>query len=183
MLDPPAAAPEPAPRTPPVSGRACGSCTLCCKVYDIAELDKKAGAWCGHCEPGRGCRIHESRPRPCRDFDCLWLTQSWLGPEWKPDRARMVLSVDSGTRFLFVQVDPGAATAWRGAPYYGALKQWAAAAVSERRHVVVFLNKSATVILPDRDVPLGPLGPGDRIVARERRTGEGVTFDVERIAA
>jgi hypothetical protein len=47
----------------------------------------------------------------------------------------------------------------------------------------VFLNKSATVILPDRDVPLGIFAPGDRIVARERRTAQGVTVDIEKVAA
>ena len=47
----------------------------------------------------------------------------------------------------------------------------------------MFLNKSATVVLPDRDVPLGVLGPNDRIVARERKTAGGVTLDVEKVAA
>ncbi|MDB5510936.1 MAG: hypothetical protein JWR08_419 [Enterovirga sp.] len=111
------------------------------------------------------------------------MTQTWLGPEWKPDRAKMVLSVDPGTQFLFVQVDPGAPSAWRGDPYYRNLKQWAATGLAERRHVVVFHNKSATVVLPDRDVALGVLGPGDRIVARERRTAQGVTLDIEKVAA
>ena len=41
---------------------------------------------------------------------------------------------------------------------------------------MVFLNKSATVVLPDRDVPLGVFGPGDRIVARERQTPKGLTL-------
>ena len=177
MLDPVAFATEPAP------GRACGTCTLCCKVYDVPSLEKPAGTWCRHCKPGRGCGIHETRPQHCRSFYCLWMTQAWLGPEWKPDRSKMVLSVDPVTSFLFVQVDPGAANAWRGDPYYRNLKQWAAGAVTRQRHVVVFLNKSATVILPDRDVPLGVLGPGDRIVARERRTATGVTYDIEKVAA
>lgn len=177
MLDPAAFASAPA------QGRDCGSCTLCCKVYDVPSLEKPAGTWCRHCLPGRGCGIHETRPQHCRSFHCLWMTQTWLGPEWKPERAKLVLSVDPSTNFLFVQVDPGAPGAWRREPYYRQLKQWAAAAVNERRHVVVFLNKSATVVLPDRDVQLGVLGPGDRIVARERRTAQGVTLDVEKVAA
>lgn len=110
------------------------------------------------------------------------MTQGWLGPDWKPERAKMVLTIDPATRFLLVQVDPGSANAWRADPYYRQLKQWAAAAMPRRQHVVVFLNKSATVILPDRDVPLGVMGPGDRIVARERRTASGMTLDVEKVA-
>ena len=177
MLDPASFASEPAP------GRDCGTCTLCCKVYDVPALDKPAGTWCRHCMPGRGCGIHETRPQHCRSFHCLWMTQDWLGPEWKPERSKLVLSVDPATRFMFVQVDPGAPAAWKRDPFYRQIKQWAASGLAERRHVVVFLNKSATVVLPDRDVPLGPLGPGDRIVARERRTQAGLTYDVEKVAA
>jgi len=177
MLDPAAFASEPAP------GRECGSCTLCCKVYDVPALEKLAGTWCRHCLPGRGCGIHATRPEHCRSFHCLWMTQGWLGPEWKPDRSKIVLSIDPVTRFLFAQVDPGAAGAWRREPFYGQLRAWAAAALRESRHVVVFVNKSATVVLPDRDVPVGILAPGDRLVARERRTAGGVTLDFEKVAA
>lgn len=177
MLDPAAFVSEPAP------GRDCGTCTLCCKVYDVPALEKPAGKWCRHCTPGRGCGIHETRPQHCRSFHCLWMTQTWLGPEWKPERCKMVLSVDPVTRFLFCQVDPGAPAAWRAEPYYRHLKQWAAGGAAERRHVVVFLNHSATVILPDRDVPLGLISPGDRIVARETVTAAGPTLAFEKVRA
>lgn len=176
MLDPTRYASQPAP------GRDCGTCTLCCKVFDVPALSKPAGQWCGHCRPGRGCGIHETRPDHCRSFHCLWMTEGWLGPEWKPERAKMVLTVDPPTRNLLVQVDPGAAAAWRREPYHGQLRRWAAAALPERRHVVVFVNRSATVILPDGDVALGPLGPGDRIVVRER-PGGGLTAEVAGRAA
>jgi hypothetical protein len=177
MLDPAALVSQPAP------GRACGTCTLCCKVYDVPAVESVAGTWCRHAKPGRGCGIHETRPDHCRAFHCLWMTQNWLGPEWKPEISKMVLSVDPATSCLFVQVDPGQPAAWRRQPYYGQLKQWAAGAIAQRRQVVVFLNKSATVILPDRDVPLGIFAPGDRIVARERHTPQGLAVDIEKVAA
>jgi hypothetical protein len=167
----------------PAPGRSCGTCTLCCKVYDVPSLEKPAGQWCRHCLPGRGCGIHETRPQHCRAFHCLWMLAPWLGPDWKPERSKLVLTIDPATRFLLVQVDPGSASAWRREPYYRQLKQWAAAALGEGRHVVVFVNKNATVVLPDRDVPLGVIEPGDRIVSRERRTPSGVTADVEKVRA
>lgn len=177
MLDPAQFASQPAP------GRACGTCTLCCKVYDVPALGKASGSWCRHTLQGRGCGIHATRPEHCRAFHCLWMTQSWLGPDWKPDRARMVLTVDPETRFLFVQVDPGNASGWRREPYYGQLKAWAAAGAQDGRHVVVFVNKNATVVLPDRDVALGVFAPGDRLVARQRVTAAGVTLEVEKVPA
>ena len=177
MLDPAQYISEPA------AGRSCGACTLCCKVFDVPSLGKPAGQWCAHCKPGRGCGIHETRPEHCRAFHCLWITQGWLGPEWKPDRAKMVLTVDPVTKFLLVQLDPGQPGAWRREPYYGQLKSFAAASLEHGRFVVVFLNKSGTVVLPDRDVPLGEFAPGDRLVGHQRPGPNGMRIEVEKVRA
>lgn len=177
MLDPTGTA------SSPVEGRACGSCTLCCKVYDVPPVGKPAGAWCRHCTPGRGCGIWETRPDQCRHFDCLWLTQGWLGPEWKPERAKFVITLEQASRFMLVQVDPGAPKAWRAEPYYSQLRRWAVAAVPEHRLVVVFVNRSATVVLPERDLELGIVGPQDRILVRPRPTAHGLFLDVSKVQA
>jgi hypothetical protein len=167
----------------PAAGRSCGTCTLCCKVFDVPALEKPAGNWCKHCAPGRGCGIHETRPQHCRSFHCMWMTQAWLGPEWKPDRAKMVLTIDPGTNFMYVQVDPGHPAAWKREPYYGHLKSMAEAWLRLGRHVIVFHNKSATVVLPDSDVPVGVFAPGDRLVARQRATPTGPRLEVEKVSA
>lgn len=161
----------------PVPGRACGSCNLCCKVYDGPYPGKAAGQWCRHCTPGRaeGCAVYDARPQGCRDFHCLWMTAPWLGDEWKPERSRMVATFDPAAKALLVQVDPGAANAWRREPYLGQLRAWAKAGWRERRHVVVFVNRHATVVTPDREEAIGTLEPGDRIVVRERRGEDGKT--------
>ncbi len=177
MLDPAEIVAAPAP------GRACGACTLCCKVYDVPAVESLAGQWCQHTRAGKGCAIHATRPDHCRAFHCLWMTESWLGAEWKPDRAKMVLALDPVTRNMNVQVDPGQANAWRREPYYGQLKRWAAASIPKGRHVLVHLNKTTTVVLPDRDVPLGVLAPDDRIVSRPRMTAQGPTLDIETVRA
>jgi hypothetical protein len=111
------------------------------------------------------------------------MTEIWLGPEWKPDRAKMVLSLDPVNRNMNVQVDPGQPKAWTREPYYGQLKAWAAASLPMKRHVLVHLNKATTVVLPDRDVPLGTLTPDDRITMRERMGPHGPTFDIAVVRA
>lgn len=162
------------PDTPTI--RTCGTCTLCCKVYDVPEAETVAGRWCRHCLPGRGCGIWETRPEQCRAFNCLWLTQDWLGEEWKPERSKIVFTVDPQTGALMFQVDSGVPNAWKREPYYSQIKNWAIGAIQQGRHALVFIDKAATLILPDRDVGLGVLGPDDRLVVSARQNG---AFDVE----
>jgi hypothetical protein len=164
-------------------GRECGTCTLCCKVFDVPSLNKPMGKWCQHCTPGKGCGIHDTRPEHCRAFNCAWMTESWLGPEWKPERCKFVLTIDPVTHFLLVQLDPGAPNAWKAEPFYAQLKRWSAAAAEKGHHVIVFLNRSATVVLPDKDVPLGVIENGERIVTRQRNTPYGPRYDVMKVAA
>jgi hypothetical protein len=170
---------NPAPRDPPdatapalVPGRSCGTCNLCCKVYSIKELSKPAGRWCSHCVRGTGCGIHPDRPRSCRDFFCSWLVDPNLGAEWKPEVSRFVLSADATHRAIMVTVDPGRPLAWKRAPYYAVLKQFSEVFFRIDQKVLVSLGGQVTVVLPDRDVPLGALLPGDEIVVRR----EGLTY-------
>jgi hypothetical protein len=154
-------------------GRDCGTCTLCCKVYDVPSLAKPAGKWCQHCLPGRGCGIHETRPDHCRAFFCLWMTETFLGPEWKPDRSKFVISVDPVSRYMMVQVDPGAPKAWRQEPYYSQFMRWAQASAREGRMVIIFNQQHATALSPAGETELGLLTPNDRIALETRMTPNG----------
>ncbi|MGL5736548.1 MAG: YkgJ family cysteine cluster protein [Beijerinckiaceae bacterium] len=158
---------------PAAPARECGDCTLCCKVFDVPVLDKPAGRWCQHCQPGQGCGIHATRPDFCRQFFCLWITQGWIGPEWKPNLSKMVLTISPLNGMLTVQVDPQQPAAWRREPYYSQLKRWSAAAMQRKEIILVFLGKHATVILPDSDVSLGEINAGDRIVPETELTPLG----------
>ena len=145
------------------TGRACGPCTLCCKVYDVPEAASPMGRWCGHCEPGRGCRIWETRPAQCRAFDCNWIKMNWLGEEWRPDRSKFVFTIDPASGNLMFQVDPGSPDAWRREPYYSQIRRWSAEGLARGRCALAFVNKTATLVLPDEDRRLGELGPRDRV--------------------
>jgi len=165
---------------PVIPGRECGSCTLCCKVYHVPEIDKVAGKWCQHCAPGKGCSIHKAAPAQCAAFNCLWRTEGTLAPAWKPERAKMVLSVFPQNGFIYVQVDPGAPSAWRKQPYYDQLHRWAEASLQRGRHVIVFVNDVATLIMPDQDVPLGAMNPADGFSVRQTFGPGGMTYEVTR---
>ena len=90
-----------------MSERACGSCSLCCKLLRIEELQKLPGDWCVHVLRGKGCGIYESRPAPCRSFLCYWMLQPKLDDAWRPDRCGFLLRDGSYTAL------PGRHTAFR----------------------------------------------------------------------
>jgi Fe-S-cluster containining protein len=149
---------------PLVPHRTCGSCTLCCKVYLVSDLAKPPGIWCPFVAQGKGCTIRPERPHFCRQFFCGWRLDPNLGPDWKPDRSRFVLTIDMDFWALMLTVDPGTPLAWKKEPYYSTLKDWAERAFKENKKIVVLVSGEATVVLPDRDVPLGLLMAGDEIV-------------------
>jgi hypothetical protein len=97
----------------------CGSCTACCRVFSIPELKKPAGQWCQHCTIGKECRVYESRPQMCRDFECLWLqSQSQddrvkFPPELRPDKCKVVFSPSTNPNIMVATTMPGAPLAWR----------------------------------------------------------------------
>jgi hypothetical protein len=156
--------PEPQnPEAPLVPGRSCGTCGLCCKVYSVQELNKPAGRWCVHAVRGGGCNNHYNRPHVCRQFFCSWLFDPNLGPEWKPEVSRFVMSADPAYQALVVMVDPGMPLAWKREPYYARLKQFSQVFFRLNNKVLVNLRGHVTVILPDRDVPLGVIAPGEEI--------------------
>jgi hypothetical protein len=167
-----------------VAGRACGSCTLCCKVPSIADLAKPAGVWCTHCRPGRGCGIYALRPMVCRGAYCEWMMSKGLGTEWKPDRSKIVLFKTEGGRRLTAHVDPGFPSAWRRSPFYENLKIWAkeAAQKTPDMHLVdVMIGDHEIVILPDRDVELGVLAPDEMVQLDKRMTPAGEVVEARRV--
>lgn len=46
-----------------------------------------------------------------------------------------------------------------------------------RGRVIVKIGSRAIVVLPDKDVDLGPVGDDETIATRERRSARGITLD------
>jgi hypothetical protein len=150
---------------PLVPGRICGSCMMCCTVMQVDELNKPAGVTCSHAVVGQGCTIRDQRPQACRRFFCGWRLDPNIDSLWKPDIAGFLLTISLRYGAMLVMVDPARPLAWKVQPYYGRLKEWSGRAFNEdKRIVAIVAGGEATVLLPDRDVPIGVLGPDDEIV-------------------
>jgi hypothetical protein len=150
--------------SPLVPGRICGSCTLCCKLVGVPELKKPAGVMCPHAVLGQGCAIHDHRPTSCHQFFCGWRLDPNVDALWKPEICGFLLTINLYYSALMVTVDPARPLAWRMQPYHSRFKEWAARAFRENKRIIATVDGEATVVLPDRDVPLGRLGPGDEVV-------------------
>ncbi len=146
--------------------RACGACTLCCKVMGIKALDKPRDVWCSHASRG-GCSIYADRPEECRTFSCLWLLEENLGPEWKPDKSKLVLTVNQAGRRNMVYVDVGSPDAWRRAPYHQRLMAMMQAGLSRGWLTFIVVGERTGLLLPDRLEDMGQLGAGDEITLNQ----------------
>jgi hypothetical protein len=166
--------------TPIVPGRSCGTCTLCCKVYEVLPLNKPAGKWCSHCSPGRGCGIHETKPDLCSSFNCFYLTEGRLSDEWKPEVSKFVISIDPNSGYMHVRVDPGQPRAWMKEPYLQQLRVWAEAMLPRGQLVIVFVNQQATLVAMNGMTDLGILQPDERVGVKMRVTPTGPVYDIIR---
>lgn len=95
-----------------MSKRECGSCTLCCTVLGLPELNKRAGTRCIYAKDDLGCRIHDNKPAPCAQFQCAWL-QGAGSETMKPSLSHVVLTVTNDNKGIVAHCDPKDPQAWR----------------------------------------------------------------------
>lgn len=130
---------------------ACGTCTACCRVFAIAELEKPASKWCQHCDVGLGCTIYQTRPKTCVDFKCLWLLSQEQEPKYplpeslRPDRCRVVFGATTNEDIVAAVTMPGAPLAWRRKDVMELIR-WV---VSKGKRVAVGAPAATDVILID----------------------------------
>jgi hypothetical protein len=160
-------------------GKACGSCMMCCKVPYITDFKKPYGLWCRHAVPGHGCSIYPDRPRACSGFWCEWMYNPNFGPEWKPDRAKFVVSFRPEARVLAIWVDPSFPVAWTKPPFYAQIKKWAVAYAERDQFVFVHIGPRLIVVLPDREVDMGEVDPESGVTVSRRFGVNGVIYDIE----
>lgn len=106
----------------------CDSCTICCKVMKIQELDKPGNVWCKHCEIGVGCRSYEDRPESCRVYECVWLkSQRFPNPipgELRPDKSRVVIGTMNDGDDVVLYVTQDRPDAWKKGEFGKLIAKW-----------------------------------------------------------
>lgn len=141
-----------------VPGRECGTCSLCCKLFDIDWLDrpKPGGRWCHHCNPGSGCGIWPERPDRCAEFHCLWRRLADLGEEWRPDRAGFIITKTANAAQWNVTLEPSRPGAWEREPYRTLLAQVAARLLADGEVIVLRIGANQFLLLPHGKVSVPP---------------------------
>jgi Fe-S-cluster containining protein len=96
--------------------RECGSCSACCTVLGVHEIEKGTYEACQHLSEA-GCGIYADRPGSCRTFECQWLrgmleVDGTIDTDLRPDSCGVIFEYQPGTAFGEVfkawEVEPGA---------------------------------------------------------------------------
>jgi hypothetical protein len=139
------------------AAKACGECSLCCKMLSIVELKKASGAMCQHMVPGKGCGIHAERPQVCSSYQCVWSLADPLDEQWRPDRAGFILNPRQDPSEVEVLVDTNRPDAWKREPFYSTFKRWSHPSATSISRVLVRTRGKTVVVFPDTEIELGPL--------------------------
>jgi len=93
--------------------RKCGECSLCCKLIEVRELSKPAGANCPH-RAEIGCSLYgtEKMLDCCLLYSCMWLLLDRIPDELRPDRCRVIFEKIDDRTFIGIS-DPAFPGAWR----------------------------------------------------------------------
>jgi hypothetical protein len=166
------------PQTAP--GKSCGNCTLCCKVYAVPPIDNKpAGVWCKHCTPGKGCGIWKSRPEFCQDFQCLWIQDPRLGPEWKPDVSKFLMNIVMDGKRIMVIADQGAPYSWRREPYYSIFKTKSLEMLEGQVTIMIIAGNKKYLMMPEGEILLGGANDYVNFDVGKRNTPNGPRWDIQ----
>ncbi len=152
-----------ASKRPPAKAslKVCGECTLCCKVYEIEDFEKKPGTVCHHVRPEGGCGVWGLHPKICQEFKCLWLKHDDMNGLWRPDHAGFVLRLEPNGTTLAIDVDHDRPDAWRREPYYNQIKLWSEVMPKNEGLVLVYAPEGLYVVTPMEDLFLKAPKRGD----------------------
>jgi hypothetical protein len=146
---------------------------MCCKLLEIDVLAKARGTWCAHCAPKSGCTIYDTRPDPCRSFQCGYLRLADLDEKWKPAKAKFLINFEAGANRIAIHADPERPDAWLDEPYISKIKKWALNAARQGSYVIVWAGHHARLVLTGGIQDLGSLRDDQIILPVEAHTARG----------
>jgi len=76
----------------------CKSCTLCCYLFPIKELNKPSCTVCKHCD--KGCKIHDTKPSECTNFNCAYYQMENASEDLRPDNCKVIFERISERLFI-----------------------------------------------------------------------------------
>jgi hypothetical protein len=98
--------------------------------------------------------------------------------QWRPDQAKMVVTLHPGTNNIHVVVDPGLPSAWSRQPCYDHLRLWSKKNMPKGQLVMVFVNELATLMLPDQDVQFGAITL-EQVVSVTQEAGPNGVYEIK----
>lgn len=76
----------------------CGECHVCCKVPCVPEIEKPANVLCWLYKEN-GCSINADKPKNCKTYQCVWVTQENIDIKYRPDILNVVFEQPLGCSF------------------------------------------------------------------------------------
>ena len=119
--------------------RTCGSCSMCCFLFDISELRKPKNKWCQYCKPGKGCSIYnQTRPETCSVYECAWL-EGWVSDFWFPAKSKMIINHQpvAGETILKITVHHQYPNKWKEEPYHSSIIE-----ESKKFNIIITVSES-----------------------------------------
>ena len=74
-------------------------CVVSFTAYMSLKTLKNIMSGANICEVGVGCKIYESRPKQCKDFQCGW-SLGLVPEEWKPNKVGFVVTVEKEESYV-----------------------------------------------------------------------------------
>lgn len=152
--------------------KTCGTCSICCKIVAVAELNKPAHQWCVHNVPRKGCGIWGKHPDACKVWQCGWILMPHLDERWKPEKCGFIIRTRFQIQQLVIDVEPSKPNAWRQEPFFSEIHRWARNAPATGQQIVVCIGRRQIVIFPEEDIDVGELPVGEEAAQAYETTGE-----------
>lgn len=152
--------------------KTCGTCSICCKIVAVSDLNKPAHQWCVHNVPKKGCGIWGKHPDVCKVWQCGWILMPQLDERWKPEKCGFIIRTRFRIDQLVIDVDPTKPNSWRQEPFFSEIHRWARNSPKSGQQIVVCIGRREIAIFPEEDIDCGELPKGEAVLLGYEQIGD-----------